>query len=63
MPTVGTTRSSITTTSSIPAQKADGASWLVYRDKLFPRQEYRRAFEALIEHLPNKQAARSPSSC
>lgn len=31
---------------------------LVYRDKLFPRQEYRRAFEALLEHLPDKQACK-----
>ncbi|MGN8021344.1 IS21 family transposase [Phyllobacterium sp. 22229] len=31
---------------------------LVYRDKLFPRQEYRKAFEALIEHLPDKQACK-----
>lgn len=31
---------------------------LVYRDKLFPRPEYRKAFEALIEHLPDKQACK-----
>ncbi len=29
---------------------------LVYRDKLFPRQEYRRAFEALIDRLPERRA-------
>ncbi len=29
---------------------------LVYRDKLFPRAQYRRAFEALIAHLPEKRA-------
>jgi len=31
---------------------------LVYRDKLFPRQEYRRAFDALVEQLPGKQACK-----
>ncbi len=31
---------------------------LVYRDKLFPRQEYRRAFDALIEQLPDRQACK-----
>ncbi|MDF1773394.1 MAG: IS21 family transposase [Pseudophaeobacter sp. bin_em_oilr2.035] len=31
---------------------------LVYRDKLFPRQEYRRAFEALIDRLPERQACK-----
>ena len=31
---------------------------LVYRDKLFPRQAYRRAFEALIEALPTRTACR-----
>ncbi|WP_185968647.1 IS21 family transposase [Paracoccus sp. M683] len=31
---------------------------LVYRDKLFPRQEYRRAFEALCEHLSDRQACK-----
>jgi len=36
---------------------------LVYRDKLFPRQEYRKAFEALIEHLPDKQACKIYSIC
>ena len=29
---------------------------LVYRDKLFPRSAYRRAFEVLIAHLPEKIA-------
>lgn len=29
---------------------------LVYRDKLFPRPEYRRAFEALCATLPERQA-------
>ena len=31
---------------------------LVYRDKLFPRQEYRRAFDELIERLPDRQACK-----
>ena len=31
---------------------------LVYRDQLFPRQAYRRTFEALLEQLPDKQACR-----
>lgn len=31
---------------------------LVYRDKLFPRQEYRRAFDALIARLPERQACK-----
>ncbi len=31
---------------------------LVYRDKLFPRLAYRRAFEALIAHLPEKMACK-----
>jgi hypothetical protein len=31
---------------------------LVYRDKLFPRAEYRRAFDALVEQLPDKQACK-----
>ena len=31
---------------------------LVYRDKLFPRLEYRRTFDALIEQLPDKQACK-----
>lgn len=31
---------------------------LVYRDKLFPRQEYRRAFEALTDRLPERQACK-----
>jgi hypothetical protein len=31
---------------------------LVYRDKLFPRQAYRRAFEALIDALPAPIACR-----
>jgi hypothetical protein len=31
---------------------------LVYRDKLFPRQAYRRAFEALIDALPARMACR-----
>lgn len=30
----------------------------VYRDKLFPRQEYRRAFEALLDRLADKQACK-----
>ena len=32
---------------------------LVYRDKLFPRPAYRRAFEALSAQLPEKMARRS----
>jgi alkylhydroperoxidase family enzyme len=32
---------------------------LVYRDQLFPRQAYRRAFEALMEALPERQACRT----
>jgi hypothetical protein len=31
---------------------------LVYRDQLFPREAYRRAFEALREALPERQACR-----
>ncbi len=31
---------------------------LVYRDKLFPRPAYRLAFEALVTHLPEKQACK-----
>jgi hypothetical protein len=31
---------------------------LVYRDQLFPRQAYRRTFDALLERLPEKQACR-----
>jgi hypothetical protein len=31
---------------------------LVYRDRLFPRLEYRRAFDVLIEHLPDKKACK-----
>ncbi len=31
---------------------------LVYRDKLFPRPAYRRAFEVLIAHLPEKMACK-----
>lgn len=31
---------------------------LVYRDKLFPRQECRRAFEALIDRLSERQACK-----
>lgn len=31
---------------------------LVYRDRLFPREAYRRAFEALREALPERQACR-----
>ena len=32
---------------------------LVYRDQLFPRQAYRRAFDMLIERLPERQACRA----
>lgn len=31
---------------------------LVYRDKLFPRQEYRKTFEALVERLSDRQACK-----
>lgn len=31
---------------------------LIYRDKLFPRPEYRRAFEALCATLPERQACK-----
>lgn len=31
---------------------------LVYRDQLFPRDAYRRTFDALLEHLPERQACR-----
>ncbi|ESY43065.1 hypothetical protein X744_32275 [Mesorhizobium sp. LNJC372A00] len=31
---------------------------LVYRDKLFPRLEYRRAFNVLTEKMPDKQACK-----
>src|SRR5207245_11037913 len=32
---------------------------LVYRDQLFPRQAYRRAFEALLADRPEKQTCRT----
>ncbi len=32
---------------------------LAYRDQLFPRQEYRRAFEALMAAVPERQACRA----
>jgi hypothetical protein len=32
---------------------------LVYRDQLFPREAYRRTFEALLQRLPERQACRS----
>jgi len=31
---------------------------LVYRDRLFPRDAYRLTFDALLEHLPERQACR-----
>lgn len=31
---------------------------LVYRDKLFPRQEYQRAFEVLLDRLSDKEACK-----
>lgn len=31
---------------------------LVYRDQLFPREAFRRTFETLREHLPDRQACR-----
>lgn len=32
---------------------------LVYRDQLFPREAYRRTFEALLQRLPERQACRA----
>ena len=32
---------------------------LVYRDQLFPREAYRRTFDALLEALPERQACRT----
>lgn len=32
---------------------------LVYRDQLFPREAYRRTFDMLMEHLPERQACRT----
>lgn len=32
---------------------------LVYRDQLFPREAYRRTFDALMEQLPERQACRT----
>lgn len=32
---------------------------LVYRDRLFPREAYRRTFDMLMEHLPEQQACRT----
>nr|WP_264598743.1 IS21 family transposase [Rhodoblastus acidophilus] len=32
---------------------------LVYRDQLFPRQAFRRAFDVLMERLPERQACRT----
>jgi hypothetical protein len=32
---------------------------LVYRDRLFPRQAYRRTFDVLLERLPERQACRT----
>lgn len=32
---------------------------LVYRDRLFPREAYRRTFDALLERLPERQACRT----
>ena len=31
---------------------------LVYRDQLFPREAYRRTFDALLKRLPERQACR-----
>ena len=31
---------------------------LVYRDQLFPRDAYRRTFDALLERLPDREACR-----
>ena len=32
---------------------------VVYRDHLFPREAYRRTFDRLIEHLPERVACRT----
>ena len=31
---------------------------LIYRDQLFPRDAYRRTFDALLERLPDRRACR-----
>ena len=31
---------------------------LVYRDQLFPREAYRRTFDALLEHIEQRAACR-----
>ncbi|MFA1621993.1 IS21 family transposase [Rhizobium mongolense] len=40
-------------------QKPMALMRLVYRDQLFPRQEYRRTFEVLLERLTDKQACKT----
>jgi hypothetical protein len=40
-------------------QKPMALMRLVYRDQLFPRLEYRRAFELLLERLSDKQACKT----
>jgi len=40
-------------------QKPMALLGLVYRDQLFPREAYRRTFEALLEALPERQACRA----
>ena len=41
------------------AAQAHGPDGLVYRDQLFPRQAYARAFEAMIKKLPARVACRT----
>ena len=40
------------------AQKADGLLNLVYRDQLFPRRGYERAFQALLEAAGDRRACK-----
>jgi hypothetical protein len=40
------------------AQEADGAQQVVYRDQLFPRPAYARAFEALHQSVGDKRACK-----
>jgi len=55
MPTAGTIRSHVIHSLR---KKPMALLNLVYRYKLFPRLEYRRTFDALIEQLPNRQACK-----
>ena len=61
IPRASTARWSTITTSFIPcASKPMALLNLVYRDQLFPREAYRRAFEArLWKRLPERQACRT----